>query len=121
MYAAAAGLIFLERIEDVDLAVAAVCSSCRCAASGVRVFRLWRDDMYLQTMLQLLSVLQKEHVLQGVQPSAATFSAISGYRAFLHRTATLARSAECIAAAGEEMTGRVPVAPDGYNLEKYWQ
>jgi hypothetical protein len=72
-------------------------------------------------MLQLLSVLQTQHVLQGVQPSAATFNGLPGYKAFLHRTAALARSAECIAAAGEEVTGRVPVAPDGYNLEKFWQ
>ncbi|WIA21502.1 hypothetical protein OEZ85_000706 [Tetradesmus obliquus] len=93
----------------------------RCADSGVRVFRLWRDDTYLQTMLKLLSVLQTQHVLQGVQPSAATFSGLPGYRAFLHRTATLARSAECIAAAGEEVTSRVPEAADGYNLVKFWQ
>lgn len=97
------------------------CCCCRCAHSGVRVFRLWRDDAYLQTMLQLLSVLQTQHVLQGVQPSAATYKGLPGYQAFLHRTATLARSAECIVAAGEEVTSRVPAAPDGYNLERFWQ
>lgn len=102
-------------------AVLLSCCCCRCADSGVRVFRLWRDDTYLETMLKLLSVLHTQHVLQGVQPSAATFSGLPGYQAFLHRTATLARSAECIAAAGEEVTSRVPEAADGYNLVKFWQ
>lgn len=93
---------------------------CRCADRGVRVFRIWRDEQYLQTMMQLLAVLQTQHVLQGVQPTAATFSSIPSYAAFLRRTASLARSAVCIAAAGEEVTAKVPAAADGSNVERFW-
>lgn len=33
-------------------------SACRCAATGVRVYRLWRDDGYLRDMMGLLTQLQ---------------------------------------------------------------
>lgn len=31
---------------------------CRCAARGMRVYRVWRDDTYLRDMLHLLQELQ---------------------------------------------------------------
>lgn len=86
----------------------------------MRVFRLWRDDAYLETMLQLLAVLQTQAVAPGVAPSAQLFASLPGYRPFLQRTVTLARGAACVAAAGPELVAGVPLAPDGRNAAKFW-
>lgn len=93
---------------------------CRCAQTGVRVFRMWRDDAYLRTMLQLLQVLQTECVIPQIQPRADIYSTVPGYKAFLHRTSAIARSAVCVAEGNEEMVARVPEAADGSNVSKFW-
>lgn len=91
----------------------------RCPETGVRVYRLWRDDAYLRTTLQLLSVLQQQHVLPGVAPKADTYSKMPGYKDFLQRTVALARSAVCVAAAEGDLL-QVPAAEDGSNVPLFW-
>lgn len=93
---------------------------CRCPHTGVRVFRMWRDDSYLQTMLQMLQVLQTECIIPQIQPRTDLYSSIPGYKAFLHRTSAIARAAVCIAAGDEEVVARVPEATDGSNVPKFW-
>eukprot|EP00878_Enallax_costatus_P026412 GHUV01028344.1.p4 GENE.GHUV01028344.1~~GHUV01028344.1.p4 ORF type:complete len:105 (+),score=10.90 GHUV01028344.1:1395-1709(+) len=93
---------------------------CRCPETNVRVFRMWRDDAYLQTMMQILKVLQTECVIPQIRPSADLYSKVPGYKAFLHRTSAVARSAVCIAAGDEQILARIPAAADGGNVPKFW-
>jgi hypothetical protein len=65
----------------------------RCA-QGMTVFRVWRDDDYIAAMLGFISRLHMQHVLPRRPPPADLFSHLPEYQAFLHRTGSLAASAE---------------------------
>lgn len=90
----------------------------RCAERGLRVWRLWRDDAWLKSALELLSQLQVQHVARNAAPPANFFSRQPGHAAFLRRTLSIARGAECIADAGEEAVACVP--PTAINQAKFW-
>ncbi|MEW5319169.1 MAG: hypothetical protein WDW38_010336 [Sanguina aurantia] len=66
----------------------------RSATKGVRVFRMYRDDPYLATMLSLVSRFHTSHVLQRKPPPVNMFSTDPTYIQFLYRTLQLARRAK---------------------------
>jgi hypothetical protein len=59
------------------------------------------------------------HVLPGRPPSADTFSRLPGYRGFLQRTASLARSAECIADVEGAWAAQRLLAT-AFNQQQFW-
>lgn len=70
------------------------CFRHRSATKGVRVFRMYRDDPYLATMLSLVSRFHTSHVLQHKPPPVNMFSTDPTYIQFLYRTLQLARRAK---------------------------
>ncbi|KAG2440766.1 hypothetical protein HXX76_003622 [Chlamydomonas incerta] len=65
----------------------------RSASKGMTVFRLLRDDEYLQRMMGVLARLNNEYVRRGLTPPPDMFARQSDYCAFLGITARLARHA----------------------------
>ena len=64
---------------------------------GLTIYRMWRDEEYIQAMLGFVSRLYTEHVLAGRPPPANIFWGLPEYRHFLERTVALADGATVIA------------------------
>ncbi len=82
----------------------------RSASKGIRLYRVFRDDAYLQVMLAYVRQLYEGHVLKGVAPPKDAFFTESGYRHLLSSTAAIARQAELIASTEGRETEHHPDA-----------
>ncbi|BDA44460.1 hypothetical protein COCOBI_05-6450 [Coccomyxa sp. Obi] len=69
----------------------------RSATKGLTIYRMWRDEDYVQTMLHFVSRLYTEHVLPGRTPPANIFWGLPEYASFLERTVALADGAAVVA------------------------
>ncbi|KXZ53945.1 hypothetical protein GPECTOR_6g863 [Gonium pectorale] len=65
----------------------------RSATKGLMVFRMWRDDEYVQRMMELLERVSAEYVRPGRPPPPDMFAREPAYVAFLSTTCRLARGA----------------------------
>lgn len=95
--------------------------------NGMRVFRVWRDDVYLSAMLQILSRLATDHVAAGRAPAGAAFASLPGQSQLLSKTNEIARGAEVVAAPGCGGGGEgdaalvlPPACADGSNAAAFW-
>lgn len=66
------------------------------AVQGMTVFRMWRDEAYLQAMLGYVSVFYTSFVLTKKQPPSNIFLELPGYQQFLQHTLSLAHGAEVV-------------------------
>ena len=66
------------------------------AAQGLTVFRMWRDDAYINAMLGLIRHLYQHHVQPRCPPPADPYAHLPGYQGFLQRTAEVAASASMV-------------------------
>ena len=64
---------------------------------GLKLFRMLRDDSYLQAMLSIVSSFYTLHVLPAQPPPANMFFQLQSYQAFLHSTMNVAASAVPVA------------------------
>ncbi|KAI8470848.1 MAG: hypothetical protein J3K34DRAFT_521030 [Monoraphidium minutum] len=112
-----------------------LCSGCATALlvsrtphNGLRVFRVWRDDAYLASLLAVLSVLLSRHAARGVAPAGGAFASMPCQAPLLARTCELARGAEIVAEPGCGVgvgdDGGAALAPpacgDGSNVSAFW-
>ena len=63
---------------------------------GMTIFRMWRDEAYLQAMLGYVSAFYTEFVLKQRPPPSNLFSDHPGYQQFLQHTVALAQGAEVV-------------------------
>jgi hypothetical protein len=66
----------------------------------MRVFRLWRDDAYIASLLAVLCALRTRHVLTGAAPAGVQFLGSPGQSEALARTVQIARGAAVVAEPG---------------------
>ena len=64
---------------------------------GLKLFRMLRDDRYLEAMLSIVSNFYTLHVLPAQPPPANMFFQLQSYQAFLHSTTHVAASAAPVA------------------------
>lgn len=64
---------------------------------GLTIYRMWRDEEYIQVMLGFVSRLYTVHVLPGRPPLANMFWGLPEYCRFLEHTVALADGAAMIA------------------------
>ncbi|GAB4823700.1 hypothetical protein N2152v2_010746 [Parachlorella kessleri] len=76
----------------------------RSATKGLHVFRMARDDDYLQLMLRVLSRFWSEFVQRQRQPPQDMFSSWAHYHRLLQQTVLIARSAELALRASSSRT-----------------
>eukprot|EP00891_Asterochloris_glomerata_P001895 jgi/Astpho2/1895/Aster-00415 len=69
----------------------------RSATQGLKLFRMLRDDSYLQAMLSIVSSFYTLHVLPAQPPPDNMFFQLQSYQAFLHSTMNVAASAVPVA------------------------
>ena len=60
------------------------------------IFRMWRDEAYLQAMLGYVSILYTNFVLNRKPPPSNIFMNYPEYQQFLQHTVALANSAEVV-------------------------
>lgn len=65
----------------------------RSVTLGLRIFRMPRDDRYLQTMLRLVSKLWQDHALRRRPPPRDVYGRLSEHKELLKRTKELAAAA----------------------------
>ncbi|CAL5218524.1 g212 [Coccomyxa viridis] len=68
----------------------------RSASKGMTVFRMWRDEAYLQAMLGYVSIFYTSFVLSQKQPPSNIFLELPEYQQFLQHTLSLAHGAEVV-------------------------
>lgn len=78
----------------------------RSASRGVRLFRVYRDDAYLVSALDLVRELQHAHVARGTPPGADPWATRPGYGDFVRHTVEVARGATVVLETGA--TPQVP-------------
>ena len=66
------------------------------AAQGMTIFRMWRDEAYLQAMLGYVSIFYTSFVLNRKQPPSNIFLDLPEYQQFLQHTLSLAHGAEVV-------------------------
>ena len=64
---------------------------------GLTIYRMWRDEEYIQVMLGFVSRLYTVHVLPGRPPPANMFWGLPEFSRFLEHTVALADGAAMIA------------------------
>ena len=70
---------------------------CNMLLQGLKLFRMLRDDSYLQAMLSIVSSFYTLHVLPAQPPPDNMFFQLQSYQAFLHSTMNVAASAVPVA------------------------
>ena len=80
---------------------------------GLKLFRMLRDDSYLQAMLSIVSSFYTLYVLPAQPPPANMFFLHHSYQAFLHSTINVAASAVPVAFFD---TQQLMTAPDNQQL-----
>ncbi len=66
------------------------------AVQGMTIFRMWRDEAYLQAMLGYVSIFYTSFVLNQKQPPSNIFLELPKYQQFLQHTLSLAHGAEVV-------------------------
>ncbi|KAK3264754.1 hypothetical protein CYMTET_26527, partial [Cymbomonas tetramitiformis] len=82
------------------------------AHHGIHLFRVARDDAYLQQMLQLLSDFYTRYVQTGREPPEDMFIERADYRTFIQRTVGLQASGDFVGCIAD------PEKPNG--SDKRW-
>lgn len=94
----------------------------RSATKGLRVFRIYRDDEYIECMLFVIQKLYSEHVMRKIPPKKDCFAKLHQHQLLAQRTRSMAREAEVVVdiAGGDErlcVSGR-HVLDDNLFLDK---
>ena len=64
---------------------------------GLTIYRMWRDEEYIQAMLGFVSRVYTQHVLLGRPPPVNMFWGLPEYASFLAHTIALADGAAVVA------------------------
>ncbi|GLC35108.1 hypothetical protein PLESTM_000280300 [Pleodorina starrii] len=86
----------------------------RSPSRGVRVFRMFRDDAYLEAAFDLLRELQYTYVARKQPPGSDPWVGRPGFDDFVQRTLAIARASEIVVA-----TPTTPQLP-GTDLSAFW-
>ncbi|KAG1677937.1 hypothetical protein FOA52_001355 [Chlamydomonas sp. UWO 241] len=89
----------------------------RSASKGVRLYRVERDDAYIERMLDCLRLLQVEHVNPRRPPNSDLFSDMPGYADLLDHTNAIAKRASVVL----DVAGSGLVAPRGTDANAFWE
>eukprot|EP00877_Chromochloris_zofingiensis_P010471 jgi/Chrzof1/5678/Cz16g11120.t1 len=68
----------------------------RSASQGIRVFRVFRSEFFINSMLRILVRLQQEHVQTGVMPKSCSFLGDSGHSELVRETVRIAQQAQLV-------------------------